>query len=69
VAAALYGNKNALAHFICGPLDDCSLEVQEYQDYNIETKVVLFYFKVSGTRAIHVSDVKLKVVVLFFVLF
>ena len=23
----MYGNKNALAHFICGPLDDCSLEV------------------------------------------
>ena len=27
VAAVLYGYKNAMAHFICGPLEDCSLEV------------------------------------------
>jgi hypothetical protein len=46
VAAALYGNKNALAHFICGPLDDCSLEVQEYQDYNT---VELGYNELDGT--------------------
>ncbi len=46
MAAALYGNKNALAHFICGPLDDCSLEVQEYQDYNT---VELGYNELDGT--------------------
>lgn len=32
VAAALYGYKNGLAHFVCGDLSDCSLEV--YTDSN-----------------------------------
>jgi hypothetical protein len=27
VSDVLYGYKNGMAHFICGPLDDCSLDV------------------------------------------
>ena len=27
VSGTVYGYKNALSHYICGPLDDCSVEV------------------------------------------